>query len=260
MGLDIYLTRYNNLKSTLEKEKRYTELSEKSWKEAGEYNSLTEEQKTLLREKDLKLSNSMGLDSYGEDVSAKETIEKDSSLYPDHYFKVGYFRSSYNEGGINRILKNLGLKTLNEIFENSNDEYIFKPNWEKALINVNDVLNEFRKKEPYRVHKVSQIFSEPKVTSEKDALDLFINEIEKHKNCDYNYGNSLGDFSYHEPIKVLAMIYGKEEFLGRRANCIYVITNSTNEWYIQALEIVKETIEYVISNENTDQLYLRWSG
>ncbi len=32
------------------------------------------------------------------------------------------------------------------------------------------------------------------------------------------------------------------------------------DWYLQALEIVKETIEYVLAQPDRDRFYLRWSG
>jgi hypothetical protein len=44
MGLDIYLYRYDDLENTRERENIYHEFSEKLWADAGEYDSLTEEQ------------------------------------------------------------------------------------------------------------------------------------------------------------------------------------------------------------------------
>ena len=38
------------------------------------------------------------------------------------------------------------------------------------------------------------------------------------------------------------------------------IVEGDNDWYINALEIVKETIEYVLGKDNIDQYYLHWSG
>jgi len=55
------------------------------------------------------------------------------------------------------------------------------------------------------------------------------------------------------------MIQGKEKIFGER-DCVYVVTESDNSWYLQALEIVRETIEYVLSRENKEQYYLHWSG
>lgn len=113
-------------------------------------------------------------------------------------FKIGYFRSSYNSGGINRVLANMGLPTLDEIM-GANDNYVFQPNWKKALENVESVIEQLKTNGAYRVE------------------------------------------------------------LGER-DCTYVVTESDNSWYIQALEIVKETIQYVLNSETEEQYYLHWSG
>jgi hypothetical protein len=62
-----------------------------------------------------------------------------------------------------------------------------------------------------------------------------------------------------EPLKVLAMIPGIQTVLGTRP-CIYVVTESDNTWYLQALEVVRETIEFVLSQEDKELYYLHWSG
>src|SRR6185312_16254691 len=154
MGLDIYLYKYNNKPETDRLEKEYETISNKNWDDAGDYNSLTEEKKDELRGKDDELAKSLGLDKYGEDEKNKIKIEFDSAIDNEHYFKVGYFRSSYNGGGINRILGNLGVPDLNEIFE-PNDEYCFQPNWKSALKRCNQSISLLEKKGNYRCFSVS---------------------------------------------------------------------------------------------------------
>jgi len=109
MGLDIYLYRYNDLNKTRQKEEAYEKASEENWQRHGEYKSLTDDQKEMIREENKKIALEMGLDEDGSDCSNYEKMERDSSLYPEHYFNMGYFRSSYNGSGIERILKNLGV-------------------------------------------------------------------------------------------------------------------------------------------------------
>jgi hypothetical protein len=55
------------------------------------------------------------------------------------------------------------------------------------------------------------------------------------------------------------MIPGIQTVLGTRP-CIYVVTESDNTWYLQALEVVRETIEFVLSQEDKELYYLHWSG
>ena len=259
MGLDIYLYRYINRQDTEKRENDYQEYSDKLWSEVSEYKTLSDEQRDEIRKKCSDYAKSLGLDEWGDDILTKFKIEDNSKMYPEHLFKVGYFRSSYNSGGINRVLSNMSLPTLDEIFEVEN-EYVVQPDWEKVLKNVESVIEKLKEKGSYRVEAISgNWFKETSVTSEADALNVFLEEIKEIQNKNFNYTNSNGYFYNSEPLKVLAMIPGKQTLLGQR-DCTYVVTESDNLWYIQALEIVKETIEYVINSEMKEQYYLHWSG
>ena len=260
MGLDIYLYRYDNFEDTEARENKYTEFSEKLWNGAGDYDSLTQEQKDELRNKDKEFAKSLNLDEWGTDESTCEQIELDHPDYPNHYFKIGYFRSSYNSSGIERILRNLGVPTLSDIFRD-NDEYKFQPDWDAALAKCEVAINLLKEKGAYRVNQVSaNIFRESSVKSEKDALDIFLKNLEKDRDSDMrSYSNADGEFYLDEPLEVVAMIPGKTTLL-REQDCVYVVTKSDNEWYVQALEIVRDTIKHVLSQENKNQYYLHWSG
>lgn len=263
MGLDIYLYRYDNFEDTQRREREHSEFSEKNWAstEGREYESLTEEEKNEIRRKDKENAASLGLDDWGSDKEKKEQIELPSEKYPDHYFKIGYFRSSYNSGGIERILRNMGLPTLSDVFNRHGDEYEFQPNWKESLEAINGLISLFIGKGAYRVNSVSaNMFRDSEVKSEERALEIFLEQMRKAgETPEYNYSNSDGEFYLHEPIKVIAMIPGKENLFGER-DCVYVVTESDNTWYLQALEIVRDTIEYVLSRENQEQYYLHWSG
>jgi hypothetical protein len=263
MGLDIYLYRYDNFEDTQRREREHSEFSEKNWAstEGREYESLTEEEKDEIRRKDKENAASLGLDDWGSDKENKECIEFPSEKYPDHYFKIGYFRSSYNSGGIERILRNMGLPTLSHVFNHHGEEYEFQPNWKESLEAINALIELFKEKGAYRVNSVSaNMFRDSEVKSEERALEIFLEQMKKAgETPEYNYTNSEGEFYLHEPIKVIAMIPGKEKIFGER-DCVYVVTESDNTWYLQALEIVRDTIEYVLSRENQEQYYLHWSG
>jgi len=260
MGLDINLYRYDNFNDTREREEKYQEFSTKLWEEAGNYDSLTEEQKNEIRQKETEFATSLGLDKWGSDETTSESVEMNHPDYPDHYFKIGYFRSSYNSGGIERILDNLGVSTLHDIFSVTSQYYV-KPNWETALIRCEHAIKQFKEKGSYRVSHVSaNIFRESGITSEKEALDIFLKEMEREHHPDMmSYSNRDGEFYLDKPLEVLAMIPGKTRIL-RETDCVYVVTKSDNTWYIQALEIVRDTIKYVLSQENKEQYYLHWGG
>jgi len=262
MGLDIYLYRYDNFEETRRKEEEYHAFSEKNWGDK-DYKKMSQEEKDELYAKDVAFAESLGLDKWGDDETGKEKIEIDSEKYPDHYFKIGYFRSSYNGGGINHILENLGLPRLDKVFGMTGDEYCFQPDWAKAKKKLQKLLADFKVKPAYRVHRVAHNIFRPELgpKSEKQALDVFMAEVEKNKESSFDegYSNINGDFHIKTPLKVLGLIPGKEEFLGER-HCVYVITESENQWYEQAIEIMIDTCDYVLAQENINQYYLHWSG
>lgn len=262
MGLDIYLYKYENFEETTRKEKLHRDFEEKLWEDL-DYDSLSNEEKEGMRNKSKEYAKSLGLDEWGSDEETKHQVETFHPKYPDHYFKIGYFRSSYNDSGIERILSNMGLPNLKDVFNHEKEDYIFQPNWENSLKNVNSLIEEFAKKGAYRVHDVSpNLFREPDVNSEKEALEVFIHELSGRKGDDpemNSYTNAKGEFYLSEPLKVVAMIPGTSNLLGQRP-CTYIVTESDNTWYSQALEIVRDTIQFVLDQEDKEKYYLRWSG
>ena len=259
MGLDIYLYKYQDFEKTQKAEQEYEEFSEKLW-EGLDYESMAQEEKDSLREKEKEFAASLGLDEWGESKTGKESIELPHPEYPDHYFKIGYFRSSYNPGGLERILRNLGLPTMYDIFQKDDEEYAFQPDWQEALARVTELIKVFKEKGAYRVHSVSaNMFSEPNIKSEAAALEAFTAELKRENPLNSNYSNKTGEFYVAEPLKVLAMIPGKSTLL-RERDCIYVVTESDNSWYEQALEIIKATCEHVLAQDDNEKYYLHWSG
>jgi hypothetical protein len=260
MGLDIYLYQYLDKNMTDVKEKDYEIYSNNLWEQAGKYDDLSQSQKDEIREKCKSYANNLGLDEWGEDKTNKKRIEFDSEKYPEHIFKLGYFRSSYNSSGINKILSNLGVNDLYDIFPHNSDDYVFQPDWEESLKNVNESLEKLKTKSNYRVETITgNIFKSNGISSESEALSIFEQELSKDSG-EFNYSNINGHFYNFEPSKVLAIMPGKTTFLGKEKECVYVVTQSDNTWYVNALEIVKDTIEWVLSQENKEQYYLHWSG
>lgn len=260
MGLDIYLYKNKDLEGSKAKRAEYEARTEKIWEEAGDYKSLTDEQKDAVRVKCKAVSDELGLDDRGSDPTDVK-VEEPSKINPEHMFRIGYFRSSYNSGGIQRILRNYGLNNLDWVFNNNDHEYEFKPDWAQAFDRITDLISDFEKLGAYRVEAVSQnIFSgKPEIESEAQALDAFLKELSRERIAESNYSNKQGEFYMHEPLKVLAMIPGTQKIL-REQPCVYVVTESDNVWYAEALKIVRETIEFVLSQEDKELYYLHWSA
>lgn len=259
MGLDVYLYKYQNFEDTQKREAEYSEKTEVLWQKS--YDLTTEVEKEIIRKKSQSIAESLSLDEWGSDITLKEKIEMDSKIHPEHYFKIGYFRSSYNGSGINRVLSNLGIMDLHDIF-NAGESYEFQPNWKLSLNNVNKALSQLKNRGQYRCLSVSKnIFSKdvPNCNSEEEAIKIFMEENKKEDNSFDDYSNAKGKFFLKEPLKVFALIPGDENILGK-VGCTYVIFEDENKYYIEALEIVKETIEYVLSQTDINKYYLHWSG
>lgn len=174
MGLDIYLKWYNDFDKSEKAEEEYGKLSKINWDgndEDPHYSKLTDEEKEMYNSIDKEIAESLGLGDYGsvkEDDNYK-TIEHKHPDYPDHYFEIGYFRSSYNGGGMETVLKNLGIEGLDWIFDRGVDlSYIFKPDWNLALERVKIIKKKLEDSEGLRCHPISSnMFSPPKIGNEK---------------------------------------------------------------------------------------------
>jgi hypothetical protein len=281
MGLDVYLYHYKGMTPFKNFEEAYAshkEICEKDneakrglYPEYDKYQQLSEKERDELRKKAHNITKKVvkgtpwehSLDNCGDiEFSAEEQIEKDSKTDPSNMFKIGYFRSSYNDGGINSVLRNNDLMDLYGIFgvERSEHDYYIRPDWKKALKNVRKVMKAF---EPISKDGIScsHYGSLTEIKDEKEALKAFRAEIEKGKSSFGSYSNAVGTFFMDKPIEVLAIMSGR--------NCIgspgaYIIYKTKSEdglkWYMTALKIVEETIEYVLAQEDPENYYFHWSA
>jgi hypothetical protein len=252
MGLDIYLRHFENFEETKRKTNLYEKESSRLWECGGrKYGEITKEEKETIRIKEEDYAVSLGLNKGGEDPT-QTCIEIDSVKYPEHYFKIGYFRSSYNDSGTNRILENLGLMTLSELFDVDGNSYYFQPDWKASLVRVEETIEKYKIASKLRVSFISKLDSS--IQSGKQALELATKEFERGSSFEC-YSNKFGLFS-KEGLKIKAIIPGYQYGEGT----YYIYEPEDDQYYLQALEIIKETIEWVLSKEDVANYYLAWSG
>lgn len=260
MGLDVYLYRITNKKDCDKREAAYQDYSNSLW-EGKKYDTMSADEKEEIREKLRTFCSNNGLGEWGEDVINKQKIELDSDIHPDHMFKIGYMRSSYNGGGINNVLHNLGLPDLYMIFDVDLENPECQPDYEAALETVKEVLVELRNDDGYRVVSITpNLFSGAKITSQMEALEMVKKEI-GNKNNSASYSNLNGEFYLDEPLKVIGLLPGIDKVLGDRP-CTYVVykTENGNKYYIEALEVVQEMLEFILAHEKPHEFYMYWSG
>lgn len=257
MGLDVYLYKCDNFAKKAELEAAYEKESESHWK-GGD---MTDAEKEMAHEADEESARRLGLGEYG--AYPEDKIERDSALYPEHYCKVGYFRSSYNDGGFNSIARRMGLPSLYDMLPHDDNDYLVRPDWKACLdIATSAVLawKEAAKNCKYDCMEVSHnIFKQVAVKDEKGALKLFDEQVTKSSGSFRSYSSGDGVF-YLDGLKCAGFIPGIGS-LG--APCVYIIYEreaGSLDYYVQTAEIVKETIEFVLSQPDPQLYYLHWSG
>ena len=263
MGLDVYLKRCDNLAGAKAREQEASDYTDNLWAQAGDYNSTTEAQKEEIRVKTKAKNAELKLGEWGE-ADEIEAIEQDSKIHPDHMFKVGYLRSSYNSGGINSVLERIGCPNLYDIFEHDDGEYNFTPDWVQAQARAQDAIAKMKtfmgsEMADYDVIEVSGF--DP-VSSKEEALALLKKELGHKSSFGGGYSNRSGDW-FMEGLQIVGAVPGRGSFMGNPT--YYLFTKSekpggTYEWYLQALEVTLEMIDYVLAQPNPDTYYLAWSA
>lgn len=215
-------------------------------------------------------------------------VERKSEKHPDHMFEIGYYRSSYNSGGINSVLRRLGCGSLYYVFfgdENPKERYevIFtKAQWEEALKRAKEILAKLREEQGEKYDVVVQSvrmnpFSngEHMPRSEAEARAKFLETQKEHgkhnpdvEDGEFSYGfsNIVGEFYQRTDemnSKLRAAMPGVEKgFDGKPFPCTYLVWEREGalDWYVEAMEVVVESIEWVLAQDDPENYYFHWSG
>lgn len=292
MGLDVYLYKYEDFDAVQKRQADVREKETQIYEEIAKQRGLASAYD--LSDKDKENAYAMwkvwckgqpDLDEYGDVQADVDSVEQDSKIHPNKLFRLGYFRSSYNGAGINRVLRDtLGVESdLYWIFESGfsgNDDYHVRPDWNEALDRANDVLdrfNEFVKVggQFFTMTADFNPFQEEFPGDEKAALDIFLQEWERSKDRDPDddfakYSNGHGTFAPTKPYEVVGVIPGKKTgWAGKlltgkdtEEHCVYLVCKNDHGYqsYVESLEIVIETIEHVLAQPDPEKYVLHWSG
>jgi hypothetical protein len=260
MGLDVYLTRYENRALSKERERLYEERTAAMYER-----KLSDDAEQAERER---IARELGLTSWGDDEVNVVSVRMPSTLDPEHTFDIGYFRSSYNESGINAYLgRVLGGGGLYAVFpEAEHDEYEFQPDWAAAkrrALEMAEALHDRAQSRPYDVTVVrTNSFLAPTAlpASASAALELFCSQNQPAFDA---YSSAQGEFFMKKPLPVRAFIPGMRQSMGNPTPVLYAVFDVSpdhSKWYETALRIVAETCDYVLSQPERDKFWLRWSA
>lgn len=272
MGLDIYLYRYDKPLAVVEKgNEKWEAVTSGIWEEYEQEHGKSDKWPEAINKKwraDVKkAAKKEGRVGDWYNHPCEVCIEEKSKKYPDHYFKVGYFRSSYNAGGINRILEDRIGQDLYSILGIKRDEYHQQPDWKAVIKRVDSAIEQYEallNENPYQVHKCSpNMFLEKSKVEDAEALKIAHKELtqKRDKPSFKSYTNHAGEW-FTEGMTIYGVVHGISA-LG--VPCVFLVTKDTGgedglRWYLHALEIVKETAEYVLAQKDQSKYYLHVSS
>jgi len=255
MGLDVGLIRYENYADAMRRQEEAQEEVDFIWDSYPSYESMSESQKDEAQQRAEAIYEEFGLGTWGM-VSESEArrIEIPSKTNPEHIFRIGYWRSSYNPSGINSVLRrNIGTDLYEICGVEDHNSYHLQLDWNRVIERCVAAIEELSANSDYDVVTVNSYFYTEKV-SDQEALAVFKQQVLVNSQFD-SYSNSKGYF-FKKPLQVVAV------FTGTRHNETHlVVQNSDNyEFYIQALRIMIETAEYVLAQPDQDKYYVTWSA
>jgi len=251
MGLDVYLVHATDWQQVETAREAYDKETEEIYERHPDDQHARDAERAALQDR-------LGLGEWG-DHPDQTSIEVDSKLYPDHMFKVGYFRSSYNNGGINTVLSDMGVPGLYEIFL-PGDEYRFTPSWDESLARVDAAIALFDKTVAFGAFGAFFVDAyDREIDSKVKAIGVFKKQLEEHKEAGFRaYSCRDGEF-YLDGIEIVAVIPGRSYFHDG-AYVIFERDRESLEWYRNALEIVRETIYWILEQQDPRNYRLEWSS
>ena len=198
------------------------------------------------------------------DGTVHKHVVKDSTLHPGHSFRVGSWFSSSTEAGLNSVLRDYVGRDLYSCF--GVEGRWSQPDWEDSLERVQALLADFKSAttEGFRVMPLTyNPFKDVKKEAIKTSNDALISWcIEQRKvPKDDIYANRHGTF-FPKDVEIHAAIEGVD-ITGAPTQYLIYKKRDTDDpkhfvFYLEALEIIIETIEYVLAQADPSQYVLQW--
>jgi len=150
---------------------------------------------------------------------AEEKIEIDSEKYPEHMFKIGYMRSSYNSGGFNSVVREIVGHDLYWLFAVKDvNEYIVRPDWKVAATRCQMLIDQLAMDPGYIVVRLNLAHGEKAMENfgkgsidERESLKKFMS-IQEDIVCDADTEPFIFDgFQMWPKGKTLLAVVNTEE-------------------------------------------------
>lgn len=269
MGLDVYLYRFEAPIEKIDADDAEIEaFSTKAWDFGGrKYEDLTKAEIASARETVDAFYVRMGYvknadSNFYHHPGEIRVPDAKSSKWPEHICSKTYLRSSYNENGLNSILRRLGLVDLYSVFDRGEDAPSrFVPDWTATRARAAELLAAYREiADGLDVIEVRDSFSPPRLGDEAEVLRFARKELAKKPPFDDFGGWSTSDGLFvPSGVNVVAIVRGRPGLLGTG---VYYVTKREltpeTDWTGQGLEIVVEMCDYVLGEPGVFGLY--WSA
>lgn len=228
------------------------------------------------------------------DCSYPDSLPQEpSNCHPKHYCKRGYLRSSYNSGGTNTVLHRVGVPGFGEILGIENEcgtDIDWAASKERCLDAIELMKARMKTLGNLAVTTLYEMFP-PKTVAETatEALDLVAETVAKRakkreETIDNEpmfdwYSTGQGSFWLTPPLKVVAAIPGRMQVnffaphkSGGPGHAVYLVYIEDREpepgvtwepgpygWYLAALEVLLENIEWCLAQDDPDDYGVIWS-
>lgn len=270
MGLDVYLEKCADFSAMCAARAQADREIEALW-DGLDFSQLSEERKKALCDEQQGIPLRLGLgEPYGCGHGSSR-IKQDSLVHPNHLFKVGYFRSSYNGGGFDSVMGRKGLPTLDEILlaVEEHGGYV-RCDWVQAKQRASAALAQYQTLQGsllgrLDVLQVSANLFDPDhgPRDEREALAVAARLLERPRRDDHGFSCKDGEV-YPLGLKVLALLPGKDTTFKEPLPCTYVVyerpAQDKPDWYLQALQVVNETLDFILADPHPEHFHLVWSS
>lgn len=288
MGLDIYVYHYTTDPARVHAiEDQYNERCEALYADDAPPADVRGDEDRTRAWRDgerARIAAELGLvgGEYSAEHPGKVRLDAPSRFAPENINRVGYFRSSYNDGGINRVIPRVTGedKGYGYIFGNEDAAYHFAPDWRRTRERALEVLGLLEAANARgQGHGVMEVAPNPfgdwtreaGATSEHEALELFLTKhLSGLKRPDpFGDGGGYSDLTgeyFRAPLKVRALIRGglQRKGYGAPVPVLYAVYESehgaVHPSYLDSLKVVVETCDHVLAQPDPERWLLHWSG
>ena len=207
-------------------------------------------------------------------VTVVPIIGNNSTMFPKHPFKLGFFNSSYDPMGFESMLYLRAGKGMRYILRGSEEEdgkeLTFIPDWKKVIERGSEVMalldqsvlkhGWFKVKQ--LIHPVGEHQDNQKIVGAREAVKHYNRRIDQCGNSNMGCLTDISSIIYLQNVPTFLGIVAGIEPVDQKP-CSYVILSSREEesvFYFEGIGIIIETAEWILNQMDPQKYSVRWSA